>query len=198
MKKISILVVTALLLCFGFAGSARAADLKAGWYSNLISVGVFQYVGGEYVGRASGWFLTPPGQYGPFQVTNGPYHSDGERDVTVPTDAFGVGPDASLELPMGFGMTIGEPIAYINFSWGTDYDATQMYAELWRHKYGGSTERVWSQQLSGQHGDYTKIWMWGEYEGNFFYRVNVVPEPQSILGVFTGVGMLALAWRRRR
>lgn len=198
MKKM-LLTITILVLA-SIAVPIHAADLQAGSYVTVHAVHIWQFSGGEPYVRAGGWFNTAPGQYGPFNVTDGPYHARSERDVTVPLQVSGAGPSDSLELPMGFGMTIGEPVAWIDFSWETDYDANQMYLELWRYRYAGNAERIWSQQLSGRHYEYTTHMLYlSEFEGNLFFKVNVLPEPSSLAVLAAGLAASGLAfWRRRR
>lgn len=113
MKRLSAFLLFAFLAVLVLAIPAPAADLQAGWYAKVPTVSIWQYDDqGRLFLRADGYFYdTPPGQYGPFLVTDGPYHASYWREAHVPTNAYGVGPTASLIMPLSFGMTIGEPIA---------------------------------------------------------------------------------------
>ena len=200
MRKLSALLLFAFLASLVVAIPAPAADLQAGWYAWPLSVQVMADDGTGYPYlRASGWFTTPPGTYGPFAVSQGDYPQTLWRRATVTSDVNGLGPGDSLILPMGFGMTIGERFMYIHVSWGTDYDASQMRLELWRNRYGGVTERVWAQELSGIRSGSVDTLYGGEFEGTFFYKIAVVPEPSALvcLASLSGLSALALRWRRK-
>jgi hypothetical protein len=199
MRKLSVFLLFAVLLTLVLAIPAPAADLQAGWYARMYGIHVIQYdaYGQPYI-RATGWFVTPPGTYGPFALTDEPFHSRDSREVTVPADVSGVGPSANLDLPIGTGMTIGDPIAWVEFFWETDYDASQMRLELWRGRYGGSTERVWSQQQSDHRYWSESLLHNTELEGELFFRIAVVPEPSSLAMFLAGVGTAAALMRKRR
>jgi hypothetical protein len=169
MKRLSAFLLFAFLATLMLAIPALAADLQEGWYAWPMSVDVYADVAG------------------------GPYGDTGWRKATVTSNAYGAGPADSLLLPMGFGMTIGERFMYIHVSWATDYDATQMQLELWRNRYGGATERVWAQPLSGTRSGSFDTLYGGEFEGTFFYRVAVIPEPASCLSLATMVSIMGLA-----
>jgi hypothetical protein len=200
MKSLRVFCPLLILLSLALSGPAPAADLEAGWYAWPFSVQVIADDGSgcPYL-RASGWFTTPPGTHGLFTVAGGPYGDTGWRKATVTSNAYGAGPADSLLLPMGFGMTIGERFMYISISWGTDYNASQMQLELWRNRYGGTSERIWTQSLSGTQSGMTDLLYGGEFEGTFFYKVAVVPEPSAVLslGCLATLTIVQL-WRRRK
>ena len=199
MKTSRVIVPLLILLSVALSGSLPAADLQEGWYAGLGGPNVYcdDGTGYPYL-RASGWFTIPAGRYGPFEVTGEPYGS--WRRVTVPEDAPGVGPDQSLILPVGFGMTVGERILYITFSWRTIYDASQMRAELWRERPGSADELVWSQTLSGDRSGYVETAYNATFDGPFYYKLNIVPEPGSAatMVALLGMGLGAMRWRRRQ
>lgn len=199
MKKLSAVLLFVCLATLMLAIRAPAVTLEQGWYANVSTVQVFGYDDeGRPVGRAGGYFYdTPPGQYGPFMVTNGPYHSYSERDVSVPAQVSAGSADSLTMIP-SFGMTIGERIAWVEFAWETDYIAGQMRLELWRTRYSGAQELVWAQQLSNHHYSFATVLNDSEVEGPLFFKVAVIPEPSSFISVITGLAFFVSAWRIRR
>lgn len=176
MKRLSAFLLFALLATLILAASAPAADLQAGWYAHVSGITVYQYdyYGYPYI-RASGWFVTPPGAYGPFVLTDGPYHSRSYREASVLADAQGVGPSSSLDLPVGTGMTIGEPIAWISIGWETDYDPIQMRLEFWHTKSNGQQELVWFQPTGGHKYGSADVLYDTHLEGLHFFKLAVAP-----------------------
>ena len=199
MKSSRVIYPLLILLSVALSGSAPAADLQAGRYANVSSVSLYQYDSQGYPFiRAGLWFTTSPGMYGPFLVGDGPYHTRDWRDISVPSTVTGVGPDSSLVLPVGTGMTLGEPIAWISIPWVADYDATQMQLEFWRTRSNGIAERLWAQQLSGYRYGSVDVAQNTFLEGPLYFKVSVIPEPASFNLLVGGLSALLLTIRRRR
>lgn len=190
MKKLAVILAVVSLLVL--AQASQAVDLKAGWYANIRGVNIYTYdihdqpqlVGGGY------FYQTPLGQYGPFVVTDGPYHEAFGRYISVPTDVTNVGPNQNLTVPLMMGLSAGTKIAFLELSWQTNYDPTQMYLDLWHTRQDGTSELLWSQKQPGAHGDADYTAYDTIIEGPFYFRVNVVPEPSCAAGLV--FGMLAL------
>ena len=199
MKSSRVIYPLLILLSLALSGPLPAANLQAGWYAWPFGVQVYADDGtGWPYQRAMGSFTTNPGTYGAFTLTGGPFGDTGWRKATVTSNVYGLGPGDSLILPMAFGMTIGERFMYIHFSWGTDYDASQMRLELWRNRYGGVTERVWAQELSGVRSGAVDTLYGAEFEGTFFYKIAVVPEPSAAMCLVVFAGLTGFAVRLRR
>lgn len=199
MKKVCVLLPLVLLLLLP-AFSSQAADLQEGWYAHIIYVDVWTYDDfGQPVLRGGGGFYdTPPGTYWPFLVTDGQYHSWYERNILVPTSVSGVATDHSLMIPMFLPLSVGEKIAYLAMPWETDYDADEMYLQLWRKRLDGSNELVWEQTQSGQQSGGSMLSYDSVFEGPYYFKVNVVPEPSSIECLLMALLPLAHIARRRR
>ena len=196
MKRVCVLI---LLLASGLLvplAPSRAADLQAGWYANIVGIEIWLYgPEGGYRPGPGGSFYTE-GQYGPFLVTNGSYY--GKQYVSVPTNAYGVGPDQTLVLPVSFPGIGGELIAQVLVDWQTNYDPNQMRLELWRERDNGSQELMWTQLQAGV--------KWGSRgtgydtyaEGPYYFKINVLPEPTGVASLLLGLGGLSVLMRRRR
>jgi hypothetical protein len=189
------------LLLVAFAASvllvpstAHAADLQAGWYANILAISTWLYGSEGYRPGPVGWFTTQ-GQYGPFTATGGSY--DTHSYVSVPTTAYGIGSGQSLVLPVS-AMYTSEPVAYVLFTYQTYYDPSQMRLELWRNRSDGSQELMWSQLQQGHQLNSFSVAHDSVYEGPFYFKVSVVPEPSSIVCVLTALGCLSSVARRRR
>lgn len=196
MKRLSAFLLFAFLATLVVAIPAHAADLQAGWYAKAWSPYLWQYdQQGNLFIRAEGYFYdTPVGQYGPFSITG----SDIWRNASVLTTAYGVGPDASLIMPLTFGVTLGEPIAYLSLPWETDYDSSQIRLEFWRTRYSGAQELLWAQTQSGSTSGGATVLANAEYEGQFFVKLTVIPEPTSVTIFTAGLAALSAVKRRRR
>jgi len=196
MKRLALILVIAGLVCLAQAG--QAATLQADWYAKVNMLYVFTY--GDYGPQlhAEGYFYqTPPGQYGPFLVTDGPCHEAYARYVSVPTDVSGVGQGSSLTLPVSIGMSTCDPIAYVYFSWATRYDPSQMHLDLWRTRADGTDECLWSQLQSGVRGGEAYVAYDSLLEGPYYFRVSVVPEPSSVACLAVAlISMLGLMRKR--
>lgn len=199
MRKLSALLLFAFLATLVLAIPAPAATLQEGWYANVAGLWVYQYDqwGYPFIRSAGSFYNTPPGQYGPFQVTDGTYHSSGERYVSVPAQVS-AGPSDTLAIPVSFGMTLGEQIAYMQISWGTNYDPSQMRLQLWRQRYDGSDQLVWSELGSGVQGGAEYIHYGNIFEGDYYFEVEVVPEPQAIGYMLLAFFPAMLGLKRRR
>ena len=193
------LICAAVLLQLIPAIPASAATLQAGWYANTWGVHVYEYDDqGRSFLRALGYFYsTPPGQYGPFLVTGGPDDRQYERFVSVPAQAI-ADPSDTLAMRIDFGMTIGESVAWIELPWATKYDSTQMQYSLWRDRYGGTQELVWSQPLGGTQNGYAYVSYDTVYEGAYYLKVEVVPEAQVIGYMLVAAFPMILGLKRRR
>jgi len=197
MKKLS--VISAVLLLLILAQVGQAADLQAGWYANVYAVEVYTYgyQGMPQLTTGAYFYSTPPGQYGPFKVWGGNPQVDFERDVSVPSSALNLGADQSLVLPLTIPLSNGTRIAYLSFAWQTDYDGSQMYIDLWRTRASGATEQVWAQRQSGLQFNTTHVAFDATLDGPYYFKVNVVPEPPTVMPILLGIAGLALARRRR-
>lgn len=200
MRRLAVVFGIVLLLALCQAG--QTADLQAGWYANIVGVHIYVYdlQGSPILLGDACFHSTPPGQYGPFEVTDGPYHADWERDISVPTDAHGVGPEESLIIPAWFGMSIGDRIAYLQMLVNTNYDASQMYLQMWRTHYeGGPDELIWEYKQSGPGGFNGQLQYNTTVTGDYYFQLNVVPEPDGmsclLLGVISSLGLARLGRR---
>lgn len=199
MRRSAVALVVLLLLAL--CPALHAADLHEGWYMRVNGPQVYTDVDGRPELRADGQFTTPFGVYGPFTVSSGGFYpSSFYRYVSVDTDAFGVGPDDSLVLPLTFGMGDTESFLYMRISWATNYDPTHVFLEFWRIRMDGTEERVWSQQTAGPTHGSADILYNATHEGGFYFKVNVVPEPSSVavLSGLVGGMSAALRFKRRR
>lgn len=175
--RLSAFLVLTILVSLVLAIPAPAADLQAGWYANISNVTVYRDAGPPLgiISRATGYFYrTLPGRYGPFQVTDGAYHSYSERLAFLPT-AVNANPSDGLLMPLSFGMTIGEPIAYVQISWSTNYDPIQMHLEIWRTRSNGQQELVWFQPVGGRKYGSAAVLYDTVLEGPYFIKVAVAP-----------------------
>ena len=195
MRKAVVFPAVLLLLIVPVIG--HAADLQAGWYVKIQGVNVYTY---DYQGRpqltAGGYFYsTPTGTSGPFLVTD-PSHFNDARWVSVPTAAYGVGTAASLTMPLSIALGQGTGIAYLSISCVTNCDPTQIYLGLYRTRYDGTTETLWS-QLDDPHGFSGDVAHDTVVEGPFYFKLNAVPEPSSLVSLILGCGCLTRLLRRR-
>lgn len=198
MKKLAF--VLAVILLAALSQVSHAADLEAGWYANILEVGVYTYYpensgysGTYFSGDAI--FLTDPGQYGPFTVTDGPNHVGYARHISVPTEANGVTSDQSLILPIG--VDLSSPVAYFNIECNTNYDPNIMHLNLWHQYPGYSRCLVWSQTQGGPTYFYGPTTETEYYGGSFFFEVAVVPEPTAALSLLCGLSVLGYYGRRK-
>jgi hypothetical protein len=198
MKSSRVVLPLLILLSLALSGSLSAADLQEGWYANTWGVHVYEYDDqGRSFLRALGYFYTtPPGQYGPFLVTGGSDDREYKRYVSVPAQAIAE-PSDTLTMRIDFGMTIGESVAWIELPWATNYDSTQMRYSLWRDRYGDAQELVWSQPISGMQNGYVYVGQDTVYEGAYYLKVEVVPEPQAGCSLLVMIPVM-LGLRRRR
>lgn len=196
MKRITVIlaVVSLLALCH----ISQAADLQAGWYAKISSVDIYSYDDQYHLPylRGGGWFTEPTGLHYPFDVTDEGYQTDSLRRITVVQDTV-AGPDQSLTLSLWVGVGYSE-IAFLNIHWHSNYDASQMVLEFWQEWNDGSKHLLWSQGQSGeQFGDKVidgSLLANGEYR----FKVNVVPEPSSLTGLILALPVLVGFARRRK
>ena len=175
MRKLSIYVGMLCVASLLVAASTRSATLEEGSYASVSHVAVYQYFDWGETLRATGYFYnTPPGHYGPFSVSDGQYHSYTERSASVPMRTFSE-PSDSLIMPVSFGMTVGEPIAYMQIGWATDYDPIQMRLEFWRTRSNGQQELVWFQPKGGPKYGSVGVLYDTNLEGLCFFKVAVAP-----------------------
>lgn len=203
-RAVKAVCVFLILLSIGIllpVGSAQAADLQAGWYAYIDAVHVYSYddLGQLLLVGGAQFYDTPPGQYGPFTVTDGQYHSWYQRSISVPSSVYGVGSDQSLILPMLLPLSVGQEIAFLEIGIGTNYDSSQMYLQMWRqHLEGGPDELIWERKQSGIGGFSGNIAYDTVYTGPYYFKVNVVPEPSSFIGLLVvAVPVLHIARRRK-
>jgi len=196
MKKLS--VISGVLLLLTLAQVGQAADLQAGWYANIDHI--YVYVAGQYgpdlLGAAQ--FLTTPGQYDPFLVTDGAFHRSYTRYASVPANFYGAQPQQSLVLPFDLGLAQGAGIAYLYIASETNYDSHNLDLQVWQRSTDGSLTQLWSQPLSGH------IYGVGDFaydatvNGSYFVKIAIVPEPSSLLSVVMGLLASVACCRRRR
>ncbi len=198
MKRVA--VVVAVVSVLALAQGVNAADLEAGWYAIVRSVSIFTY---DHEGmpelRGGGWFVTDPGSYGPFQVTDEPRGDEYSRGVRVLEDAAGVLPGTGVELPLATGLYEDEVIAYLGVDWQTDYDASQMRLELiQRDEQTGAVDILWQQDQSGALWHYEYM-AWDTYPVGLAFRVLAVPEPCTFgtVAILLSVTVLRSGARRR-
>jgi hypothetical protein len=200
MKRLAI--VSAVLCLLALGQVVQAADLQTGWYAKIQSIDVFIpgdpiWLGPQLV--ASGYFYqTPPGQYGLFQVDGGTPNRDNQRYVYVNEDAYGIGLNDSLALPLSFGLTQGTQIAFLSIAWATNYDPAQMQLQLWQNHSNGSSEMLWSQKQGGVKGNSENAAFNTILDGTYYFKVSVVPEPSSATCLVAAFGCLLGALRLRR
>lgn len=191
MKKVILTIAVVSLLAL--AQVCWAADLQAGWYSNIRSVNIFVNTpyGPDLLGQAH-FYETPPGQYGPFLVTGGAVFPDNERNVSVPesTDAWH---NQSLIMPLHFGLDTGYQISYLEVSWQTNYDPAHMYLDLRRKRSDGTEELLWAQMSAGPVSGVTDVAFNNYIEGPYYFRVNTLPEPSSALALLCLLPLVRLS-----
>ena len=198
MRKAVVFPAVLLLLIVPMVG--QAADLGAGWYAKIRSVNVYVY---DYQGRPTligggCFYSTPPGQYGPFQVTDLPDGGARTRQVLVNAAAHGAESAASLDLPISTGRSDTDPLAFLDIWWETNYDASQMYLELiQRDVQSGAVSVLWTQRQSGSVAHEQNL-AYGATAGGLSLRVVVVPEPSSLAVLLISVSGTALCALRRR
>ncbi len=174
-------ILLAVVVILGLQPAANPATLQAGWYVNLNAVEFsWYYVSGDraWESGSDGQFNTPPGTYGPFQVTEpGGEYDYNDRWVAVPNIAAAGGAD-SLTLP--FTVAYAQP-GYkwpsMQFNWQTNYDASQMYVSLWSNPSGGAPVCIWSQMLSGAQASSPTLDL-SVVDSNYYFSVfrELVPE----------------------
>lgn len=201
MKEIAVFLVVALLLV-ALAQSALAADLKSGWYVNINATALYAFVQ-DWGYRPLSWpyfYQTPTGQYGPFTVTDPePFPSyNTRRYISVQSDAYGIGTEQSLILPLYTGLSGSTQIDYLDISVGTNYDPTQMYVSLYHARTNGTNELVWGNKQLGESGFAGTVWNHSTLDDGYFFKITVVPEPSCLAGIPLGIAPLAWFVRRPR
>jgi len=199
MNRLNVVLAVIVLLILSHA--CHAADLQAGWYVKIQGIDLYTYdPNWQYPNLQTGGYFydTPSGQYGPFDVNGGTPSRDYRRYIFVLADAYGASSSDSLMLPVSFGTTSGELIAYFSMGVETNYDSACMYLDLWRTRTDGTQELLWTQQSSGSS-------LWSGHlandivaEGPFFFKLNVVPEPSSLIAVVLGFGIVCGRFSRRK
>lgn len=195
MRRLALVLVVAGLL--GLAQVGQAATLSSTWYVNLWAPAIFTY--GEQGAALSGdgyFYSTPAGQYGPFQVAD-PYGDRVELKITLPHTVYGAGPEQSLVIPFSTGLGAGTRIAYLSLAGVTSYDPNGMYLGLYRTRDDGTTETLWTQKQDGTTGLAGHVAYDIVSDGQFFFRVNVVPEPSTTLALLFGCAALAAFVKRK-
>lgn len=188
-------VLFAVLCLLAMAAAAHAVTLEQGWYADIDAVEFYihmdPYGSPELGGNA--YFSMPPGAYGPFQVTNDGVPVDIARYVSVPYTVSEVGPQQSLVLPINVPLGVGANLAGIRAGLSTNYDPARMYLSFWHGDRELWTRRVGTTQAWAG-------WVAGEevLDGNpFYFKVQVVPEPTTLMGLVGSI-LCLLPIRRRR
>jgi hypothetical protein len=73
-----------------------------------------------------------------------------------------------------------------------------MYLQLWRHRYSEPDTLVWDQKLSGIAAGSEDVAYNTTYEGQYYFKVNIVPEPSTALCLVAALGCLLGTLKRRR
>ncbi len=195
MSRITVVLAVFVLLVLAQAG--QAATLQEGWYVNLWTPAIFIY--GEYGPTLIGdgyFYNTSAGRYDPFQIAD-PYGNRLKPEISVPETTTGVTPQQSLTIPFSTGLTDGTQIAYFSLAGGTMYSPDSMYLGLYRLCDDGTTETLWTQQQAG----HTSIAGHVAYDivagGQFYFKLNVVPEPSAVLSLAVGCASLLGMMKRR-
>lgn len=198
MNKLVLVCSVLAVLCICASPISHAADLQAGWYANISHVQVYTYDPIWHLPqlRFNAPLLVEPGQYGPLAVTDGPYHTDYTRYVSVATDAYGVRPSESLVIPLQMSWLGDQTIAFLALGGQTNYNSNAMRLEFWHESTDGTQRLVWSQPESGpQHVFGPEVEHDVPLAGSYYFKVAVVPEPSGIISLACGVA--ALGWYRR-
>jgi len=200
MKKLS--VISAVLLLLTLPQVGHAADLQAGWYAKINSLYAFtKGSGGPPVLNEGEFYQTPPGDYGPFRVSDlvGTTHVNFARFVSIPTAASGVGSEQSLTMPVTIaGLAQGTAVQYLEIAWATNYDATQTFLGLYDAHSDGTAECLWTQKASGIQGSGGLFLAYNTtFDGYYYFAVNVVPEPSGAVCVLFGCAPILYFAKRR-
>ena len=189
-----------VMLCIlAVAGAAHAVTLEQGWYAQIRTMMIMVYdQDGVPIPWGGGDFNTPPGMYGPFQVTKDPYSYS--RTVSVPSTVYGVAPGTSVELPILTYLADTSIIAVLGMDARTNYDASRMRLQLIQHDQStGGTTVLWEQAQSNDYWD--GVTMSDLHPAGLAFRVIAVPEPGTLVSLIFGVvgtAVLPLIRRRRR
>lgn len=200
MKKAFLLSMLSLFL---LAGTAHAVTLQQGWWVRYEYVSLYGHEGPESAPITSwgtGWYPTSTlGLYGPIRVEEGAYPFTRGRTVTI-VQTTNAEPGVFFE-DYGSYTSAGPYYQDISLTWQTDYDASRLQLQVFRHKSGQADELVWQQTASGYTvpplGQYD-IWhgaplLDGE---QVVVRLVVVPEPSGLLVL--GGALPSFAWLMRR
>ena len=198
MKKIT--VVLAVLLLLALAQMGQAADLQAGWYIKLGGVGLFGAIPQSPYYTGTDWnFTTELGTYGPFEVTS-PDPVWAERMVSVPVSVTGVSAGTSVYL---WGQPI-DPVYYpvddVSFHWETNCDKSVVQLELLMYSPSSGYTKLWSYSQSPYTSDASNVLTFPQKIPVGYvpvFRVSVVPEPNGLLALLTGAGLMVGFLRRR-
>ena len=195
--KNSAVVLAVVVLC-ALAQAGQGADLQAGWYATMYSVQFYGYDPQHHypVLAGSGSFTTI-GTYGPFVVTDDPYHWERSRQATVPSYQPDVDSSSSLSLPVSSELIADLQLAYVHFGWETNYDPTQILLELWHATGDGTLEKVWQQDRAGAQSGFSSAAYDTSYGDGFYFRVAVLPEPSTCCAMLGGLSGYLLCLRRR-
>ncbi len=202
MRKVSCILL-AVVAFLGLQAAANSATLQAGWYVDIETVGFSWYTPGDPVtNMANGYFSTPVGTYGPFQLTDPgaegtPYPVPNiSRLITVP-NTVQAGASDSLALPFTMGYVAGYKWASMDFLCSTDYDPSQMYASLWQVMTDGTDVCLWSQMQGGVLNGGSLDTPQPVLSQNYYFLVTVVPEPSGLAALAAGFCAAAF-WALRR
>ncbi|MGI6296926.1 MAG: PEP-CTERM sorting domain-containing protein [Armatimonadota bacterium] len=198
MKKFVVAVAIVVILLS--AQISQAADLQEGWYVKLGWVDVRGWDGMRE--RVVDWDFTGPlGSVGPFEVTS-PDPLWARRMISVPNTVSGIAPGTSVDL-------WGEPLSLVDFPitevvvcYDTNYDAAKMRLQLFMYQQDTGFTLLWSEERSGLHQ------VWSNVLGQFqmipvgyspVFRVTVIPEPSTVLALFSGALCTFVAcWRWKK
>lgn len=177
--------------------ASRAAYLEAGWFVKIYALDGYAFFSDSCLPTldAMAIFFTEPGQYGLFTVSE--LSGNHGRYISVEQN-INAGPDQSLLLPLFISTAY---IEYYEIAWGTNYDSSQMRLEFWHEALNGTQTLVWSQGASGERYELTSCILsryGGVPKGDYFFKVNIVPEPSSIAGLTFALTMFTGFVRKRK
>ncbi len=199
MKKIT--VVLAVLLLLALAQMGQAADLQAGWYVKFGQIALLGAIPQPPYYTAIDWnFTVTPGTYGPFEVTTDTAQwAEWPVTISVPTTQTGVAAGTSVylygqpEVPMSF---IADRLDIV---YETNYDSSQMIAQLYVQHASGQTDLLWTEPRSGHHWGNVNVlglWQYIQPTDTLYFKVVAVPEPSQFLALLTPAVCVLLMKRR--
>lgn len=199
-KRVVLLLVV-LIMSLTLVQDGQAADLQAGWYVKLGQIALYGIIPQPPYYTAIGWnFAVTPGTYGPFEVTTDTTHwAEWPVTIFVPTTQTGVAAGTSIylhglpEVPLSFTADM------LGIVYETNYDSSQMIAQLYVQHNSGQTELLWTEPRSGHHWGNVNVlrqWQYIQPTDTIYFKVVAVPEPSQCLVLLTPAAWVLLMKRR--